>query len=39
MEKIIENYEKEQSLLFDEMLEATGQTVTVSGVVIEKGGK
>ena len=31
----IEKFEKEESLLFDEMLEATGETVTVSGEIIE----
>lgn len=41
MEKIIENYEREQSLLFDDMVETareSGSTVTVNGVIIE-GGK
>lgn len=41
MEKIIESYEKEQSLLFDDMVETareSGSTVTVSGEIIE-GGK
>lgn len=41
MEKIIEIYEREQSLLFDEMLETareSGSTVATNGVIIE-GGK
>lgn len=41
MEKIIEKFEKEESLLFDDMLETareSGSTVTVSGEIIE-GGK
>lgn len=38
----IEKIEKEESLLFDDMVETareSGSTVTVSGVIIEKGGK